>query len=232
MTWNTWKPPNIPQTETVHSWQRDEWRSHLIWLRSKQLVSWNKLLYNVKTGKMGWIIFACTYKNIPVHACSVAQSCTTLYDPMDCSPPGFSVHGISQARRLEWVAISYSRWSSWSGTHVSCVSCIDRRNLSHIVSNKRNIKWQQSSPDDKCIWQILLFNPHIHNPAFLLKRIFPLFRIAVYQVKKDTFQPLPPDGLTEWDGMAIFPKFLGALFCSTAGPLFPCSLTSSCLEYR
>ena len=30
-------------------------------------------------------------------------------DPMDCSPPGFSVHGISQARILEWVAISFSR---------------------------------------------------------------------------------------------------------------------------
>ena len=34
----------------------------------------------------------------------VAQSCTTLCDPMDCSPPGSSVHGIFQARMLEWVA--------------------------------------------------------------------------------------------------------------------------------
>ena len=37
----------------------------------------------------------------------VAQSCPTLSDPMDCSPPGSSVHGIFQARVLEWVAISY-----------------------------------------------------------------------------------------------------------------------------
>ena len=36
----------------------------------------------------------------------VAQSCLTLCDPMDCSPPGSSVHGILQARILEWVAIS------------------------------------------------------------------------------------------------------------------------------
>ena len=36
----------------------------------------------------------------------VAQSCLTLFDPMDCSPPGSSVHGILQARILEWVAIS------------------------------------------------------------------------------------------------------------------------------
>ena len=39
----------------------------------------------------------------------VAQSCPILCDPMDCSPPGSSVHGILQTRILEWVAISFSR---------------------------------------------------------------------------------------------------------------------------
>ena len=43
---------------------------------------------------------------------SVAQSCLTLRDPMDCSPPGSSVHGILQARMLEWVALPSSRGSS------------------------------------------------------------------------------------------------------------------------
>ena len=38
----------------------------------------------------------------------VAQSCLTLCDPMDCSLPGSSVHGISQARVLEWAAIAFS----------------------------------------------------------------------------------------------------------------------------
>ena len=42
-----------------------------------------------------------------------ARSCSTLCDPMDCSLPGSSVHGIFQARILEWVAISYSRGSCW-----------------------------------------------------------------------------------------------------------------------
>ena len=42
----------------------------------------------------------------------VTQSCLTLYDPMDCSPPGFSILGILQARILEWVAVSFSRGSS------------------------------------------------------------------------------------------------------------------------
>ena len=39
----------------------------------------------------------------------VAQSCPTLCNPMDCSPPGSSVHGILQARTLEWVGIPFSR---------------------------------------------------------------------------------------------------------------------------
>ena len=53
----------------------------------------------------------------------VALSCLTLCNPLDCSPPGFSVHGIFQARILEWGAISFSRRSSrlrdW--TWVSCI---------------------------------------------------------------------------------------------------------------
>ena len=54
--------------------------------------------------------------------CSDSQSCLTLCDPMDCSLPGSSVHGISQARVLEWVAISSSRGSSLprDGSRVSC----------------------------------------------------------------------------------------------------------------
>ena len=57
----------------------------------------------------------------PQHPCAcscacacvlVAQSCLTLCDPMDCSPPGSSVHGILQARTLEWVVIAFSRGSS------------------------------------------------------------------------------------------------------------------------
>ena len=41
----------------------------------------------------------------------VAQSCPTLCDPMDCDPPGSSVHGILQARILEWLAVPFSRGS-------------------------------------------------------------------------------------------------------------------------
>ena len=44
---------------------------------------------------------------IHLHACSVAQSCPTLYDPMDCSLPGSSVHGIFQAKMLEWRGLPF-----------------------------------------------------------------------------------------------------------------------------
>ena len=60
-----------------------------------------------------------TVHQIPLFLChlesesELAQSCLTLCDPVDCNLPGSSVHGILQARILEWVAISFSRWSSW-----------------------------------------------------------------------------------------------------------------------
>ena len=47
-----------------------------------------------------------------MHACLLAQLCLTLWDPMDCSPPGSSVHGVFLASISEWVAIPFSRGSS------------------------------------------------------------------------------------------------------------------------
>ena len=63
-----------------------------------------------------------------------AQSRSTLGDPMDCSPPGSSVHRIFQARILEWVAISSSRGSSQLTDQacVSCSSCLGRQILYHL----------------------------------------------------------------------------------------------------
>ena len=69
---------------------------------------------------------ACVYAQL-------LQSCLTLCDPMNCSLPGFSGHGILQARIMEWVAISYSKGSSWprDQTCVSCVSCIAGKFFTH-----------------------------------------------------------------------------------------------------
>ena len=66
-----------------------------------------------------------------IYVCMCAkslQSYLTLCDPIDCSSPGFSVAGISQARMLEWIAMSSSRGSSGprDGTHISYIPCIGR----------------------------------------------------------------------------------------------------------
>ena len=72
--------------------------------------------------------------------CIHAQSCVTLCDPMGCSPPVSSLHGIFQARILEWVAIPSSKGSSpprdW--TWVSCVSCTGSQILSHWTTWEAN----------------------------------------------------------------------------------------------
>ena len=55
-----------------------------------------------------YIFYQCSPAITEGSESEVTQSCPTLCDPMDCSPPGSSVHGILQARILEWVAISFS----------------------------------------------------------------------------------------------------------------------------
>ena len=56
----------------------------------------------------------------------ITQSCPTLCDPMHCSPPGSSVYGIVQSRILDWIAIPFSRGSSWprDRTCISWASCM------------------------------------------------------------------------------------------------------------
>ena len=68
----------------------------------------------------------------------VTQSCPTLCDPMDCSMPGSSVHGILQAI-LEWVAIPFSRGSSWLRNWIQ-VSCIAGR-LFTVWATREALTW-------------------------------------------------------------------------------------------
>ena len=73
------------------------------------------------------VMFCCTAKWISytytICCCLVAKSGRTLCDPMNCSPPSSSVHGILQARILVRVASAFSRGSSWPRDW-TCVSCI------------------------------------------------------------------------------------------------------------
>ena len=81
-----------------------------------------------------------------VHTWECPQSCLSLCDSMDYSPPGFSAHGIFQARILEWSATSYSQGSSQARdqTSTSCISCFGRQILYH----QRHLDFTTTSPLD------------------------------------------------------------------------------------
>ena len=72
-----------------------------------------------------------------------AQPHPTLWGPLDCSPPGSSVHGIFQTWILEWVAMLSSRGSSWprDQTCIACVSCISNRFFTTEQLGKLHLKY-------------------------------------------------------------------------------------------
>ena len=75
-----------------------------------------------------------------VQVSEVAQSCPTLCDPMDCILPGSSIDGIFQAKILEWVAISFSRRSSWPR---------DWTQVSHIVGRRSPVWGTREYKDEE-----------------------------------------------------------------------------------
>ena len=135
-----------------------KWRDGKIWSmqmetkRAGVLIS-HKLDFKPKTvirDKEGhfvvikWLV-PHTWRDVEaVHAKS-SQSCLTLCNTMACSLPGSSVHGIFQARVLEWVAISSSRRSFWPRNQacVSCISCTGRQILLEDVTTIYLCTWQQ-----------------------------------------------------------------------------------------
>ena len=107
-----------------------------------------------------WMVISESF-NFPYFACVYAkllQSHSTFCNSMYCSPQGSSIHGILQARILEWVAMPFSRGSSWpmNRTLISCGSCIAGRvfylwaakeasliSLLKIKSCLKNIAWNE-----------------------------------------------------------------------------------------
>ena len=86
-------------------------------LWTTQALSWKNMILVI-------LVLISSFVPVVVVYGLVAKSCPTLCDPMDCSPPASSVHGIFQARILEWIAISFSRGSSQprNRTQVSCIA--------------------------------------------------------------------------------------------------------------
>ena len=93
----------------------------------------------------------------------VAQSCSTLCDPMDCNLLGSSVHGIFQARVLEWVAISFSRGSFQSRDRI-WVSCIAGRRFTVWSSREAwNTAPNLSEPSFPHLWNIIACLSHFSH---------------------------------------------------------------------
>ena len=92
-----------------------------------------------------------------VCVCLVAQLCLTVCNPLDCSPPGFSVHGIFQAKILEGIAISFSKGSSWprDWTYVSCISWIGGRFFTHWAI--REASWLEQRECEREQWEVKLW---------------------------------------------------------------------------
>ena len=91
---------------------------------------------------------------------AIVFSCVQLFSyPMDCSSPGSSVHGILQARILEWVAIFFLWGSSppRDQTHVSCVPCLGRQILYHWATREA--------------LKLSYFDPHFIFPCEILKTV-------------------------------------------------------------
>ena len=130
----------------------------------------------------------------------VAQLCLTLCNPMDYTPPGSSVHGILQARILEWVATSFCRGSSrlrnWTR-----VSCIAGRFLT--VWGTREAPWKGFNPkqmDYQALWDefcfcvvdclkwLLTFLLNQRFSSFLPWWFINLFSEAAYQNAMDLYK--------------------------------------------
>ena len=98
--------------------------------------------------------------------CVLTQSCPGLCSPLDCNPPGSSVHGIFKAGILEWGAFSFSRGSSPPryGTGISCISYIGWRTVYH----QRHLRSPQNSLRT---WQILQMGESTRHRNWILINI-------------------------------------------------------------
>ena len=100
--------------------------AEVTWERHGAERIWRSHKWNVWNISLMSLIELLSLINITIQEVEVlvAQSCQTLCDPMDCSLPGSSVHGILQVRISEWVSISFSRRSfwPWDWTQVACIA--------------------------------------------------------------------------------------------------------------
>ena len=142
------------------------------------------------------------------HTCTeVAQSCLTLCDPMDCSPPGSSVHGIFQAWILEWVAVSFSRGTSWPRDR-TWVFCIVGRCFTVWATREatKKEKWSVSFKKLKYLNKVIDVMKRKTNQVVFLEVLW----LQVSSFLKGKILLLPPSPNTQ-DHKNMFPWCFRAL---------------------
>ena len=107
-----WATGKISGSREIKAFLEEQWKTKLIKIQASLVLVLTKPL---RRRKANHFILLCLVL--------VTQSCPTLHYRMDYSPPGSSVHGILQARILEWIAVSFSRGSSWfrNRSRISCI---------------------------------------------------------------------------------------------------------------
>ena len=91
----------------------------------------------------------------------VAQSCTTLSDPMDCSLPGSSVHGIFQARVLEWDAISFSDMEQQNGSN------LEKEYIKVVYCHPAYLTYMQITSCRMSGWMNHKLEPRLHREILI-----------------------------------------------------------------
>ena len=115
-------------------------------------------------------------------------SCPTVSNPLDCSPPGSSVHGIFLAIILEWVAMPSSRWSFQLSdrTYISHLACIGRRVLYHLSKTA----WEALAYWEKSKGYLHLSLTQNFQWPLLLTKIKPKYLIMAWKTLLPPTQPL------------------------------------------
>ena len=117
-------------------------------------------LQSMRSQRVGYNVNDLACRHAAAAAAKSLQSCPTLCNPMDCSPPAFSVHGILQARTLEWVAISFSNALKWKVKMKSCLTLSDPMDCSlpgfsvHVILPARTLEWVAISFSNALKWKV------------------------------------------------------------------------------
>ena len=163
----------IPPTHS-HSLSHTHTHTFLFWsifhYRLLQNTEYSSLCYTVRPCYLSILCIVCV--------CSVVPD---FRDPINCSPPGSSVRGILQAGISEWVAISFSRGSSWPRhwTDVFCLSCTGRRIFYHWrnVSYHTTTKWRgaEQTPQNGSLWHVDYFELKAIKTQHIRGKLFSPF---------------------------------------------------------